>query len=477
MSAGTFGIISPHPPIMVESVGGSRASVTSASIDALHTVAGALAAFDPDTVVIMSPHSPAFADAFLIDTAPRTTGSFAQFGAPSARFAYQGDPALAQDLLGRLASEDIPAADRALDARMESGHLDHGVLVPMSFLDPTGRWPLVELSLSYLPYETHRRVGELISQGAEALSRRVAFVASGDLSHRLTRDAPAGYSPRAADLDAAIVDHIRGGDFIGLMHLDPEMVEAGGECGLRSFITLGGFLGEGAPTRVLTYEGPWGVGYLTALAGSDAIALAGVEPEQPAGPDAPPASGSASAHTPAAGRKGGSAGEDESEIVALARRTIEEYVRERRIVEPDSLTDQSLPERAGTFVSLHRDGELRGCIGTILPTQDTLAQEVVHNAIQAATQDPRFPSVAPAELGDLDIKVDVLRQPESCRIDDLDPKRYGVIVSSGWRRGLLLPDLEGVDDVRTQVEIAMRKAGIGPGEPCSFERFQVDRYE
>lgn len=477
MSAGTFGIISPHPPIMVEAVGGTRTSVTSSSIEALHTAARSLAAFDPDTVVIMSPHSPAFADAFLIDTASQATGSFAQFGAPSARYAYRGDPALAQDLLERLTREGIAAADRALDARMESGHLDHGVLVPMNFLDCGGRWPLVELSLSYLPYEMHRRVGELVAQTAESLGRRIAFVASGDLSHRLTRDAPAGYSPRAASLDAAIVDHVRRGDFVGLMHLDPEIVEAGGECGLRSFITLGGFLGERAPTRVLTYEGPWGVGYMTALAGKDAIALAGLKPEQSAASNAATVAPPDSPATPAAGHKGGSAGEDESEIVALARSTIVEYVRERRALEPEALTDPSLPERAGTFVSLHRNGELRGCIGTILPTHDTLAQEVVHNAIQAATHDPRFPPVGTTELGDLDIKVDVLRQPESCRIDELDQERYGVIVSSGWRRGLLLPDLDGVDDVRTQVEIAMRKAGIQPGEPCSFERFQVDRYE
>ena len=248
------------------------------------------------------------------------------------------------------------------------------------------------------------------------------------------------------------------------MHLDPEMVEAGGECGLRSFITLGGFLGDDAPTRVLAYEGPWGVGYLTALAGADALRL-------------PQSAEDAGRVTPESGRKGGAAGRPESEIVGLARRTIEAFVRERRVLEPPPLSDAAFPERAGAFVSLHREGELRGCIGTILPTQETLAEEVAHNAIQAATADPRFPPMSPGELADLDVKVDVLRQPETCRVSDLDPRQYGVIVSSGWRRGLLLPDLEGVDDVRTQVEIAMRKAGINPGEPCSFERFQVDRYE
>ena len=126
--------------------------------------------------------------------------------------------------------------------------------------------------------------------------------------------------------------------------------------------------------------------------------------------------------------------------------------------------------------SLHRGGDLRGCIGTIAPTQPTLAAEIVHNAIQAATADPRFDPLRPHELDDLEISVDVLQPPEPADFDDLDPKTWGVIVSADWRRGLLLPDLEGVDTAAEQVGIAMRKAGIAPGETVRLERFRVDRY-
>jgi len=134
--------------------------------------------------------------------------------------------------------------------------------------------------------------------------------------------------------------------------------------------------------------------------------------------------------------------------------------------------------RAGTFVSLHdSQGNLRGCIGTIEPRQPTVAQEVIQNAISAATRDPRFLPVQPEELEGLDVKVDVLTEPEPIdSMDQLDPKRYGVIVESDWRRGLLLPDLEGVDTVEYQVDIAMRKAGIRPGEPMQLYRFEVIRY-
>ncbi len=167
-------------------------------------------------------------------------------------------------------------------------------------------------------------------------------------------------------------------------------------------------------------------------------------------------------------------------LVELARKAIETYVRERRVIEPPDELTPEMRQRAGTFVSLHGPGgELRGCIGTIEPTQDSVAREVIQNAISAATRDPRFPPVRPDELEGLDVKVDVLMPPEPVEsLDELDPKRYGVIVESAtdWRRGLLLPDLEGVDTVEYQVDIARRKAFIGPGEPVELYRFEVKRY-
>jgi AmmeMemoRadiSam system protein A len=165
-------------------------------------------------------------------------------------------------------------------------------------------------------------------------------------------------------------------------------------------------------------------------------------------------------------------------LVELARKTIESYVREKRTIEPPERLVPEMQGRAGTFVSLHDSrGNLRGCIGTIEPRQPAVAQEVIQNAISAATRDPRFPPVQPEELEGLDVKVDVLTEPEPIdSMDQLDPKRYGVIVESGWRRGLLLPDLEGVDTVEEQVDIAMRKAGIRPGEPIKLYRFEVKRY-
>jgi AmmeMemoRadiSam system protein A len=164
-------------------------------------------------------------------------------------------------------------------------------------------------------------------------------------------------------------------------------------------------------------------------------------------------------------------------LVQLAHKTIEAYVREHKTIAPPADLTPEMQQRAGVFVSLHKHGDLRGCIGTFQPTTPSVAQEIIHNAISAATQDPRFPPVHPSELDALEISVDVLTDPEPVQSEaQLDPKRYGVIVQSGWRRGLLLPDLEGVDTVDYQIEIARRKAGIGAREQVQLYRFEVKRY-
>ncbi|MFW6148500.1 MAG: AmmeMemoRadiSam system protein A [Atribacterota bacterium] len=168
----------------------------------------------------------------------------------------------------------------------------------------------------------------------------------------------------------------------------------------------------------------------------------------------------------------------ESTPVKLARKSIVFYLKTSRIMkQPEHLSAELTQNQAGVFVSLKKDGNLRGCIGTFLPTQDNIALEIIENAVSAATRDPRFPPVTMEEVDFLSISVDILSPPEE--VDDiclLDPRKYGVIVSSGFKKGLLLPNLEGVNSAEYQIEIAKRKAGIFPGEKIQLSRFEVKRY-
>jgi AmmeMemoRadiSam system protein A len=168
---------------------------------------------------------------------------------------------------------------------------------------------------------------------------------------------------------------------------------------------------------------------------------------------------------------------ENSKIVQLARETIAAYVKEGRIIEPPRELDEEMTVRAGVFVSLHRQGELRGCIGTFRPTTGNVAQEIIRNAIESATRDPRFPPLQAGELADLEVSVDVLSDPEKVKsVSELEAKNFGVIVKAGNRRGLLLPNLPGVNTPQEQIAICRRKAGIGDQEPVELFRFKVIRY-
>lgn len=250
-----LGCICPHPPLLIPEIGGSTRAEVRATVDGMQRLAEAVG--EAETMVVVSPHTPAYKDAHVVKTAPRLEGDFGAFRCPQVRLGFENDQPFVELLLA------LAGQERRLTVALgEDGLLDHGVLVPMSFLH-TRR--LVSLSIVD-DYGEHKALGQLVRRCAAELGRDVVFVASGDLSHRLTHSAPAGYDPRGKMFDDRIVELMKVGDFGGLSALERTIVSGAGECGLRGLIALGGFLGDDAaraPT-VYSYEGPFGVGYLVA---------------------------------------------------------------------------------------------------------------------------------------------------------------------------------------------------------------------
>ena len=252
------GCVCPHPPLLIPEIGGDSLDAVAATVRGMEALAADVG--EPETVVVVSPHTPGYADAHLVKVAPRLRGDFGNFGCPEAAFAFDNDTAFV-DLLLALAGGDK-------DVTLVPGEgdlLDHGVLVPLSFLRPAR---IVSLSIVNA-YSEHRALGQLVRRCAEELGRDTLFVASGDLSHRLIPSAPAGYDPRGKTFDELLLRAFEAGDFAALSRLDRGIVGGAGECGLRSFIALGGFLGDEARVEphVYSYEGPFGVGYLVARFG------------------------------------------------------------------------------------------------------------------------------------------------------------------------------------------------------------------
>jgi AmmeMemoRadiSam system protein A/AmmeMemoRadiSam system protein B len=453
-SAIVFSGIAPHPPIMVAEVGREATAEVRASIAAMGEFTRRIVASGAETVVLISPHAPLDASAFVAYNTPQLYGDFANFRAASTHVEFSLDEALLE-AIGRFAVErDYEVIG------LDNFPLDHGTAVPLYFLERNG-WSgsVVALGYSFLSNDHHFKFGECIRTAADSVGRPVAFIASGDLSHRLKPDAPAGYEPAAHHFDYEVVNAIRADAPKQIMEIDPELRQTAGECGYRSMlVALGAINKLPLACEVLSYEAPFGVGYLVAQ-------LTNSSPSKTRNDRV-----NASADREDQGLS--------AELPTLARRAVETFVRTGKQIEvPDELS-ALLSVRAPCFVSIKTSGDLRGCIGTVEPVKDNLAQELIANAINAATRDPRFDPISAEELANLRYSVDILGTPEPATLDDLDPKVYGVIVEdeSERRRGLLLPDIPGVEGAAQQVEIAARKAGIPPGTPLKLARFRVDRF-
>ncbi|MDT7604077.1 MAG: hypothetical protein QOF61_2074 [Acidobacteriota bacterium] len=472
---------------MVPEVGQDAAREVAGSIDAMREMTERVVASRAETVFIISPHAPLEAHAFVAYRDAELRGGFAHFRAPQATVSAPLDAGLL-DVLERAAAEEGFEL-----APLEGYELDHGTAVPLYFLLRNGwRGRLVALGYSFRSDSDHLRFGACVRRAADAAGRTVAFVASGDLSHRLTRGAPAGYNPDAHLFDEQVVASIRASAPARIAEIDPNLRRLAGECGYRSMlVAVGAADGLRADCEVMHYEAPFGVGYMVAQlarGGATAETKEFSKSEDEAAASTKTVARDVVGRSPDkenAARISTGDGEDSRDGVveslpALARRAVETYVREGRVLRSaDAPSSALFDQPAACFVSIKtEDGELRGCIGTVEPTQDSLAEELAANAVSAATRDPRFPPVALDELPHLRYSVDILSEPEPARFEDLDPKNYGVIVEdeAGVRRGLLLPDIEGIENADQQVQIAARKAGIAPDEPVRLYRFRVSRF-
>lgn len=456
-------LLTPHPPVLLPEVGRGREGEISSTGHALAAAAREVARWGPDVLIVASPHTILYGDYFHIAPGSGAWGDMSAFGAPQVRMEVTYDAPLRDELVARAQAAGLEAG--TLGQRDPS--LDHGVLIPLYFLRRAGvDCPVVRIGLSGFSPLDHYRLGRCAAQAAEALGRRAVFVASGDLSHKLKSDGPYGFAPEGPVFDEAVTQAVASGDFLGLLTMDPSLCERAAECGLRSFQMMAGALdGLAVAPRLLSHEDTFGVGYAVAL-----FPVTGRDETRCFEP--------AYERAQRARLEARRAGEDP--WVRLARLALETYVRTGRCLDrlPDDLPQALTGQAAGAFVSLHLGGRLRGCIGTIAPTQENVAWEIVQNAVSACSRDPRFPPVGADELDALEYSVDVLGRPEPVASPaQLDPRQYGVIVSCGQRRGLLLPDLDGVDTVEQQLEIARQKGGIRPGDPYQVERFQVVRHQ
>lgn len=455
----------PHPPIMVREVAKEEFATVEETAIAMQDLAREMQKMNPDTVIIISPHAPIFQDAVVIYDLDDLKGDLSSFGAPEVKVKMKFDTPLAKAIVSESEKAGVYAA--LLDKQRLSRYglpdkLDHGVVVPMSFFKDFEPQAVVMSMGVFSPNELYV-FGIAMRKAIQASGKKVIVIASGDMSHKITHHAPAGYHPDGEVFDRAVMDALRTGDFEALFSIPDEIRENAGECGYRSLIMgLGALDGYDVKSTVLSYQAPFGVGYLVAsflpLKEDNARKfLSSIKATME--------------------NKLSDTRSKEAPPVKLARMTVEKYIISEELPLANAI-DIEQQGRAGVFVSIKKNGQLRGCIGTIEPTTGSIAEEIVRNAISASTQDPRFDPVTSEELPYLVYSVDILTPSVSVKDKtELDPHKYGVIVRNGNKSGLLLPDLEGIETVDQQLEIALQKAGIKPQENYAMFKFEVVRYK
>lgn len=459
----------PHPPLIVPQVGKGNEKQVEKTIMSYDKVGSLVADISPDTIIISSPHATMYGDYFHISPGKKAAGSFAGFGAPEVSFHEDYDAELVSEIERLAKANGFPAG--TLGER--DPELDHGTMVPLYFIRKHysgGR--IIRIGLSGLPLTDHYILGQIIQKAVDNTGRKAVYIASGDLSHKLQEYGPYGFAKEGPEYDARIMDVCRRGSFDEMFDFDESFCDKAAECGHRSFVIMAGALnGYELDITAFSHEDVTGVGY----------GICSFYPVK--GEDGEIRQSESrrflEKYLDELDRKLNEKREKSDAYVRLAVKTIETFIKTGHVIDvPGDVPAELREKRAGAFVSIHKLGSLRGCIGTILPTADCIAQEIINNAISASARDPRFDPITPDELQFLEVNVDVLGDPEDISSpEELDVKRYGVIVTKGRKRGLLLPDLDGVDTVEEQLSIAKRKAGIDPFDnDVELQRFEVVRH-
>ncbi len=448
-----------HAPIVVPAIAGSRAEDCVKTTQAMRAVASALVAHHPDVLVVVTPHAPRQRTAWGIVHDAEIAGSFERFGRADLSETFRGAPRAAQAL-------EAAARALGLPVSVSDGiELDHGALVPLTFVREMG-WsgPTLIVALPHPGTQTEDAFGHAITQAAESCHERWAVLASGDMSHRLIRGAPAGYHPRAKDFDSAFVSCLRNGDLRAAVSPDPVLQELAAEDVVQSTrVAAAAVRYESRGLDVLSYEGPFGVGYAEAVLYSDRGA---VEPY-----------GRVTSLRPARD-------DDTAPYLVLDRDPPEQLLQIARDAIEHALTGRNYQTPAlaapwdrarAVFVTLRSpDGTLRGCVGRTEPMLQSLAEEVADNAVAAALRDHRMANVELSELADLRIEVSVLGALEAIASSaQLDPQEYGLVVQQGSQRGVLLPNVEGVNTPQEQLRMAMSKGQVTSHAPYQLRRFHV----
>ncbi|OJV62668.1 MAG: hypothetical protein BGO41_15730 [Clostridiales bacterium 38-18] len=476
------GYLMPHAPAFIDSIGEDQLHQVSSTRSAMYKVAEEIAQLRPDVIIVISPHGPIFSDAIAIYDQNTYFGNFKAFGEYNLNYHFEKDTTFINSFKAFNKSEQgdfYCLNERQFKEFNTPEALDHGVLVPLHFISQRyNDFKLVAMSYGTFSYYRLMKNGELLSDFISQTNKRVVVIASGDMSHALKDSGPYAFHEDGRKFDQEMQKQLQANKPYEVFKLPRDIIENAKECGLRAYALLMGMLNLYKLNTVMySYEAPFGVGYL----------VASLEILNESKVDEVERLSEFYKQRHAELRK------NEDDLVTFTRRVIEAYTitGKRPIVsfKDDRITINDLVVRSnrfkqmsqierGCFVSLNIEGSLRGCIGTIAATEQNVIYEIAKNAVSACSKDSRFSPVTIDELDSIEVKVDILSELNPVlNINQLNPRSYGIVVRKGYMQGLLLPNLDGINTVEQQLEIASSKGGFTVDEIEEILYFSVDRYQ
>lgn len=457
----------PHPPIIIPEISGGNHFIAFDTFNSCKKISKEIASLAPETIVILSPHGFAPENQLSIIDTFFVNGDFTEYGSPELSMEAEIDYKLTKSIINAASENDFPLFSlnhQNAEVYGKTLSLDHGAMVPLYFLNSHNKkYKLVHITCSNLPKLELYKFGILLDNCIKNSSNNVVVIASGDLSHRLKDNAYYDYNEIGEVFDKTVLNILKNSDVMSLFNMDNDIVQSAAQCALNSlYVMLGCCNKIYLESTCLSYEGPFGIGYAVFSFHKIKDNIDGylIALEK---------------HNNELMRESLT---NESIYSKLARDAIKHYISTGNYLENHSdYNDAFFNNKYGVFISLKNDGILRGCVGTLKPKYKNLKEEIIHNSIESALYDPRFMPVDISELNMINISIDIICTLESCSIDDLCPSKYGVLVKSGEKEGVLLPNIPGIDSSSEQIKIALCKAGIEDNEDFSLFRFETKRFK
>ncbi len=452
--------IFPHSPVIVPEIGKGQEKELEATLDSCRKIAKEIASLHPDTIVIASPHAESYSDYFQLSSGETATGSLKAYGAPQIRFRLHYDDELRKEIT-RLSF--VNAIKAGYDDS-EDPSLDHGTMVPLYFINKEYKnYQVVRLGLTGLPLLSHYRMGAVIAEAAKKTGMRIVFIASGDMSHCLSKEGVYGYREEAAKYESQLNKSLKNANFGDLLRMDSKLISRAKECGNRAFAILSGTLDRLAvETTFYSHEAPFGTGH-------------GVYGYMVKGPDDSRAFGDYYISKILFSLK--EKQENCDDAVKLAYMAVNQAVKggsPSKVEVPSSY----LEKKEGVIVSIYEFGALRARFGSIVPQQSSFAQEIISNSVKATKDDTFFDAISEKELPYLDIVVTEVSDVKPLKNEsDFDAEANGIYVKKGNKSGYSLPFDSLGFDYRKQLRIAKREASLKEEESATVYRFSFTQHK